>query len=123
MVKCIRKAKVPPSNITKGERKALFDLKKDKTITILPADKGRATVVLNTKDYESKMNDLLSDSNTYQKLTKDPTKAYKQELINMIRRWQRLNPIPDPLKHNSPLLPVKCLRSMVLQKYIKPTLL
>ena len=68
-------------------------------ITILPADKGRSTVILNTKDYESKMSTLLSDTNTYEVLQKDPTPKFKRELTEMIRRWQREDPIPTPLKH------------------------
>ena len=68
-------------------------------MTILPADKGRSTVILNTKDYESKMSTLLSDSNTYEALQKDPTPKFKRERTEMIRRWQREDPIPTPLKH------------------------
>jgi hypothetical protein len=99
VVKCVRKAKPPKSNIKSSERKALFELKKDKNIIILPADKGRATVVLNTSDYESKMNELLSDPNTYQKLDKDPTKAYQTQLVEMIRRWQREDQLTNELKY------------------------
>ena len=90
---------LPASNISKGEFKALQELKADTDITILPADKGRSTVILNTKDYESKMSTLLSDINTYEVLQKDPTPKFKRELTEMIRRWQREDPIPTPLKH------------------------
>ena len=41
----IRRAKRPPSNVTKDEREAWKELKKNKTIQILQADKGNATVV------------------------------------------------------------------------------
>ena len=34
-------------------------------ITILSADKGRSTVILNTTTYKEKANELLSDTNTY----------------------------------------------------------
>ncbi|XP_072025382.1 uncharacterized protein [Amphiura filiformis] len=87
------------SVLEKGEQKALFDLKKDADITILPADKGRATVVLNTNDYEKKMEALLNDTNTYQKLDKDPTATYKRELVGIIRKWQNKDPIPLDIKH------------------------
>ncbi|XP_035759992.1 alpha-1-inhibitor 3-like [Neolamprologus brichardi] len=43
-------AKVPPSNLTIQEKKAVASLSKDHNITVLPADKGRCTVVLNTTD-------------------------------------------------------------------------
>ena len=58
VTKCIE-GKRPASNISKGELKALQELKADTDITILPPDKGRSTVILNTKDYESKMSTLL----------------------------------------------------------------
>ena len=99
MTKCIKKAKRQASNISKCEFKALQELKADTDITILPADKGRSTLIINTKDYESKMSTLLSDTNTYEVLQKDPTPKFKRELTEMIRRWQREDPIPTPLKH------------------------
>ena len=99
VTKCIKKAKRPASNISKGEFKTLQELKADTDITILPADKGRSTVILNTKEYEHKMSTLLSDINTYEVLQKDPTPKFKRELTEMIRRWQREGPIPTPLKH------------------------
>ena len=100
--------KRPASNTSKGEFKALQELKADTDITILPADKGRSSVILNTTDYESKMSTLLSDitilpadkgrstvilnttdyeskmstllshSNTYEMLQKDPTPKFKR---------------------------------------------
>ena len=81
VTKCINKAKRPASNISKGEFKALQELKADTDFTILPADKGRSTVmlILNTKDYESKMSILLSDINMYEVLQKDPTPKIKRE--------------------------------------------
>ena len=41
-------AKVSKSNLTKWEACALNALRKDNLITILPADKGRRTVILDT---------------------------------------------------------------------------
>ena len=99
VTKCINKAQRPASNIRKGEFKALQELKADIDITILPADKGRSSVILNTKDYESKMSTPLSDINMYEVLHNDPTTKFKRELTEMIRRWQREDPIPTPLRH------------------------
>ncbi len=72
-VKVIKHHKVPKSNVSKAEREALKNLAKDDSITILPADKGRAVVVMNTADYKQKATALLSDTTTYQVLKKDPT--------------------------------------------------
>ncbi|XP_053405172.1 uncharacterized protein LOC128558909 [Mercenaria mercenaria] len=55
VVKVLRQSKTPKSNISSGERKALYTLCKEKDIVILPADKGRTTVVLNRSEYEKKM--------------------------------------------------------------------
>ena len=45
----------PPKrcNITTAQEKALKSLAKDPSITILPADKGRCVVVMNTSDYSA----------------------------------------------------------------------
>ncbi|XP_072027782.1 uncharacterized protein [Amphiura filiformis] len=52
-------AKPPQHNLSKAEFTALESLKKNKDITILPADKGRCTVVLNSTDYDKKAKELL----------------------------------------------------------------
>ena len=52
---------------------------------ILPADKGRSTVILNKRDYQQKMSALLDDAKTYEKLVSDPTKSYKKKLITMLK--------------------------------------
>ena len=46
------------NNLTKDERQALKGLKNDDDIVILPADKGRVTVVMDKKDYHDKMDTL-----------------------------------------------------------------
>ena len=56
-------------------------------------------MVLNTKDYEEKMEKLLSNANTYQRLDKDPTQAYKRQFIGIIRKWQNEDPIPIDIKN------------------------
>ena len=50
-----------------SERQAIYDLKRDQNIIILPADKGKITVVLDIETYESKVSDLLSDEPNYQR--------------------------------------------------------
>ena len=43
-------------------------LKTDENIVILPADKGRVTVVMDKTDYYDKMDALVNDKQTYQVL-------------------------------------------------------
>ena len=62
------------------EWRAIENLKKDDLIMILPADKGRVTVVMNKDDYYEKCNELLRDEKTNQKLKSDPTNKFKKEL-------------------------------------------
>ena len=54
----IQSASLTESNLTKDERQALKRLKNDEDIVILPADKGRVTVVKDKKDYHDKMDTL-----------------------------------------------------------------
>jgi len=58
--------------LCRAEREALRTLKKNTKLTILPADKGNATVVLNTVDYKQKITSLLQDP-SYRRLARDPT--------------------------------------------------
>ena len=55
-------------------------LRNDKDIVILPADKGRVTVVMDKKDYTDKMDSLVNDKQTYEPLKRDPTSALQQRL-------------------------------------------
>ena len=61
----LHSAKPPQSNMSKGERQALGNLAKNKDIAILPADKGKATVIMDTEDYELKVKEMLDDKRTY----------------------------------------------------------
>ena len=66
---------VPPveePNIAKEVRDALKSLKEDESIMVLPADKGRANVVMDTDTYRAKMSTLI-ENGPYQLLKKDPT--------------------------------------------------
>ena len=43
--------KPPGSDISREERKALGDLRKDDGIEIFPGDKGKCTLILNKEEY------------------------------------------------------------------------
>ena len=85
VVNIVKNSKPLRSNISKLERSAIESLKKDKSIQILPADKGRATVVIDNSDYESKALTLLQDENVYEKLNKDPTQKFQSKLIKLLK--------------------------------------
>ena len=82
----LKSAKVPKSNISSEERSALKTLKKDKSLLIMGADKGRSTVVQSKDGHEKKVKIMLSDDKTYETLKKDPTNTYKRKLTNIIQR-------------------------------------
>ena len=96
--------------MTPDEQKALKRLKTDENIVILPADKGRVTVVMDKTDYNDKMDSLVNDKQTYEVLKRDPTPALQRKLNNKLltlkktdkidfRRYNRLRcsvPQPEP---------------------------
>ena len=92
----IQKIKPPRSNITRGERRAISELKKDESRMILTADKGVALVVLNTEDYIKKAEDLLNQ-NTYRVLTTDPTMRLKNKMINLLKSIKSKGGISEEL--------------------------
>ena len=77
---------------------------------ILPADKGRVTVVMNKTDYYDKIDAIVNDKQTYQVLKRDPTPALQRKLNSKlfdlkktdaidIQRYNRLRcRVPQPPK-------------------------
>ncbi|XP_066267585.1 uncharacterized protein [Branchiostoma lanceolatum] len=97
---CVMKtAKLPKSNITKQERDALKELRKDKNVLILPADKGKATVLMDRTDYEEKVSVMLADMKTYEKLPTDPTQKYKRKLVAILTRLMKDSKITEEQKN------------------------
>ena len=97
MARAVKRRKNVQPNLRPDELKALSDLKKNKDITVLPADKGKATVVLDTKEYEDKITNILNDSKTYEVLKKDPTASIKRSFIALISPWKKAGTISKEL--------------------------
>jgi len=83
-VRIIKSSTLPRDNLRKTERAALKTLKDNMNLTILPADKGNATAVLNTSDYKQKIS-LLEDP-AYRKLAKDPTHSIERKTTSLLRK-------------------------------------
>ena len=96
---CLSSAKPPQSNLNKQEREAVQTLSRDENIVILPADKGRCTVVLDKTDYSKKVGDLLSDKKTYEPLTRDPTSGYRKKVIEELQKLEKEEVIDRLLYH------------------------
>ncbi|BHF76986.1 hypothetical protein SprV_0502008700 [Sparganum proliferum] len=70
----------PREVLPKVERDALRELKADKDLVIVAADKGRSTVVLGRKDYLQKAKGLLEDRQSYVPCATNPVKALTREI-------------------------------------------
>ena len=92
-------AKPPPSNLPWSLRKALSDLKKEEDIVILPADKGRSTVVMDKSEYQDKVDSLLGDRKFYKVLKKDPTPSTERDMNASLLKMKKEGTIPEPLYH------------------------
>ena len=74
----------PRSNITREERKAIDELRRDKNKMILTADKGVSMVVMDREDYNQKAEALLQES-AYRPIPNDATNKYKTKLIALLK--------------------------------------
>ncbi|XP_022814534.1 uncharacterized protein LOC111348226 [Spodoptera litura] len=118
----LRKSSPPKSNIPVKEMSALRDLRNDSDILVLPADKGNATVVVDTEAYEQKITHMLSDTTVYKQVSYDPTARVTTKTIKLLQslsdkelvaRLRPQNPTPPKIyglpkihKPNWPLRPI-----------------
>jgi hypothetical protein len=70
-------------NVKPGEMEALRDLRNNKEVVILKADKGNATVIMNTVDYKRQMDQVIQ-SDDYVRLNKDPTSKFEKRLTDCL---------------------------------------
>ena len=97
--------------------KSMSVLSKDRSIVILPADKGGNPVVLDSCDYVFKARQLLSDFNTYEILNSCPLVALNKQVRSNIREIAKL--CPDPkffnrfLRDNCTLLIFMAYRKLI----------
>jgi len=73
--KILREATAPKPNYNKANKLAAKQLKDNKDILILRADKGNATVLMKSNEYEEKMNKIIEEG---------PYKIIKKNPINKI---------------------------------------
>uniref|UniRef100_A0A3Q1EYH3 Uncharacterized protein n=1 Tax=Acanthochromis polyacanthus TaxID=80966 RepID=A0A3Q1EYH3_9TELE len=78
-------------------------LRQDNSITILPANKGRTTVIMDTDTYDKQLTNMLENRNTYEVLQKDPTEEKKRTLKTLLKPLLELNKItPEAYSHLTP---------------------
>ena len=86
-VSILKNRKPETTNNISKQLAAIRNLKQDPSIVIVPADKGRATVVMNTAEYKEKVRALLKDSSTYMKITekrRNPTSRVEKDLKKLL---------------------------------------
>nr|XP_049699777.1 uncharacterized protein LOC126053464 [Helicoverpa armigera] len=120
----LRRNILPKPNLNKNQYLALKNLRDRPELTILRADKGNATVVMDTSDYNDKIQDLLSDVSTYKQVKTDPTTKTLKSTSDLIKKYSetlnldvrylvpscakppKLYGLPKIHKPNAPLRPI-----------------
>ena len=92
----LHRARLPPHrNITKAELRALKSLKDDHERVIMKADNGNCSVVVDKFDYDTKMEALLGDRDTYRPVEKSPFDKIEKDLNSRLLDLKRQNKIDD----------------------------
>ena len=85
MAEVLRKAKPPKPNMSFKQRSAVRALRNDSNIVIVLADKGKATVVMDRMDYDTKLRAILQDEQ-YRPMPRDPTVKVKNKIADTLKR-------------------------------------
>ena len=80
----LQNSKPPKYNLSKDERKALKELQADTSIVILPADRGRSTIIPSREGRLGRCMDHIGNG-TYQLLKKDPTTEIKTKASKQLK--------------------------------------
>ena len=97
VISAVNHAKMPPRNIPPHELKPRRKIASNEDILVLPADKGRASVVMDTTDYDEKMHKMLSEESTYQPIAKDPTPSLERKMNAQLMSLKRSGRFFDDL--------------------------
>ncbi|XP_062701697.1 uncharacterized protein LOC134285243 [Aedes albopictus] len=76
--------------LKEAERETRSFLKQHPNLYVLKADKGNKTVIMHKQDYVARMDQLLADTNTYEKTQRDPTSAFQTKNNGIVRRLENL---------------------------------
>ena len=83
------------SKITKEEHRAIKELREEQTRVVLMPDKGLAMVVMDKQDYTDKILTLLTDTSTYNTISKDPTTRLRTTLITTLKDIKQKGGLSD----------------------------
>lgn len=114
-------------NLTDNELEGLKELRMDRSIVILKADKGKCVVLLRKSDYNNDLETMLQDESKFRVLKEDPTIKRENKLIQHLLKLKkdgditeqfykkvrpngsqpaRLYGLPKVHKNNHPLRPI-----------------
>jgi hypothetical protein len=96
-------------NMNESQRAALEKIMKNKDIIIKPADKGGLLVVMDKKDYEEAILEMLKDEKFYKEVKEDLNPGFEDDVENCINDMKREKVITDDeaayLKNQEPQTP------------------
>jgi hypothetical protein len=81
----LKRARPPKPNLTGRQRTVLRELQDNRDIYTVPADKGNATVILDSSDYSNNIHTLLSDP-TYEPTNCNPIKQMERQTKKLIQK-------------------------------------
>ena len=114
----MKKIQAPKYNITSEERKAIEELRRDKTRIILTADKGVSMVVMDRDEYNKKAEELLHQP-AYRPIPNDPTNKHKTKLISLLKSIKTEGGIDESTYKSSTPQGQDHPSSMGYQRFIK----
>ncbi len=109
-------------NLSKDHQEALSKLRKDKTITIKPADKGTCIVIQDTKTYLEEGLRELQDVNTYQEIQEDTYQETARQANQLVADYhfeKKLLSVFEKTKYTTNLTEVRPQRLYWLRKVHK----
>ncbi|XP_071989184.1 uncharacterized protein [Engystomops pustulosus] len=112
------------NNLTGDEYKALRSLWSDNDIILKPTDKGGSIVVMDREAYTKEIYCQLSDQETYEKLTSNPTSRIKNRLMTLVdigvQKGLIDNKLAKFLINHDPVVPVLYILPKVHKTLVNP---
>ena len=105
----------PADNLTSDERHALRSLRNNRDIVIKPADKGGSIVIMDRDFYIAEGDRQLSDTTTYKRVDKDPTKRHLELVSKTVSKAK----LDVDIKSALPPTDCKCPNLYLLPKVHK----
>ncbi|XP_076036929.1 uncharacterized protein LOC143022546 [Oratosquilla oratoria] len=110
---CTLASKSSPPAIPRRFRIALEEPRNNQNIVVTKADKGGGIVIMDTSDYNNKMEALLSDTDTYSLISeqqaKDEAIKFNKEVRKILKKTERGKRLLHLLEENPRILTMKGL--------------